>query len=355
MGLRRSIMGFDQEEVLKLTTIITKEVRGVEKEIELKLDMNDLLILKQIADFPNRKKITKILVDEKIFFWVSYKEIISELPILGIGKQALSDRLDKMVKLGVLEREIKTMPPYANMTLFRIGDKYERLRYKVEDSKDDSTVSNYDTVSCSTTIGSRSQIRDINNEYNNNKDDNNVDKEEKEDKSSSKKKDSFPFRQALIDLGVRPEIVNDWLIVRKNKRASNTETAFNRIKNEILKSGKSANDCITLAVERSWQGFMAEWMLNEISKGNNQKPKPKTQEEINREKLTMPILNDEGDLPDGTFFKNGHRWYFSKRDKKSYSIPPDAVPRPNDRSEYDLTRKDWYVPRDEWEASDEIW
>lgn len=178
---------------------------------------------------------------------------------------------------------------------------------------------------------------------------------EKEDLSSSKKKDSFPFRQALIDLGVRPEIVNDWLMVRKNKRASNTETAFKRIKREIAKSGRSANDCITLAVERSWQGFMAEWMLNEINKVNNQKPKQKTQEEINREKLTMPILNKEGDLPDGTYFKNGYRWYFSKRDKKAYSIPPDAVPRPNDRSEYDLTRKDWYVPRDQWEAVDEIW
>lgn len=178
---------------------------------------------------------------------------------------------------------------------------------------------------------------------------------EKEDKSSSKKKNSFPFRQALIDLGVRPEIVNDWLIVRKNKRASNTETAFNRIKNEILKSGKSANDCITLAVERSWQGFMAEWMLNEINKGNNQKPKPKTQEEINREKLTMPILNEEGDLPDGTFFKNGKRWYFSKQEGRAASCAPDASPRPNDRAEYDWTIKDWRVPRDKWEASDEIW
>lgn len=178
---------------------------------------------------------------------------------------------------------------------------------------------------------------------------------EKEDKSSSKKKNSFPFRQALIDLGVRPEIVNDWLIVRKNKRASNTETAFNRIKNEILKSGKSANDCITLAVERSWQGFMAEWMLNEINKGKNQKQKPKTQEEINREKLTMPILNDEGDLPDGTFFKNGKRWYFSKQEGRAASCAPDASPRPNDRAEYDWTIKDWRVPRDKWEASDEIW
>lgn len=178
---------------------------------------------------------------------------------------------------------------------------------------------------------------------------------EKEDKSSSKKKDSFPFRQSLIDLGVRPEIVNDWLIVRKNKRASNTETAFKRIKSEIAKSGRSANDCITFAVERSWQGFMAEWMLNEINKGNNQKPKPKTQEEINREKLKMPILNDDGDLPDGTFFKEGKRWYFSKQEGRAASCAPDASPRPNDRAEYDWTIKDWRVPRDKWEASDEIW
>ena len=176
-------MGFDQEEVLRLTKVIKKEVNGKEKEFELKLDLNDLLILKQIADFSNRKKITKVIVDEKIFFWVSYKEIIKELPILGIGKQALSDRLDKMVKLGVLEREIKTMPPYANMTLFRIGDNYEQLKYK-DEYQNDSIVENNGKVSYSDTIGYRSQIRDINNEYNNNEDDNN---KEEIDKSISKK------------------------------------------------------------------------------------------------------------------------------------------------------------------------
>lgn len=173
-------MGFDQGEVLKLTKVVRKEIRGNEKEVELKLDLNDLLILKQIADFPNRKKITKVIVDEKIFFWISYKEIINELPILGIGKQALSDRLDKMVRLGVLEREIKSMPPYANMTLFRIGDNYEQLKYKDECSNDDSIVSNDDRVSYSNTTGYRSQIRDINNEYNNKK-------KEERDKSLSKK------------------------------------------------------------------------------------------------------------------------------------------------------------------------
>lgn len=223
MGLRRSIMGFDQEEVLRLTKVIKKEVSGKEKEFELKLDLNDLLILKQIADFPNRKKITKVIVDEKIFFWVSYKEIIKELPILGIGKQALSDRLDKMVKLGVLEREIKTMPPYANMTLFRIGDNYEQLKYK-DEYQNDSIVENNGKVSYSDTIGYRSQTRDINNEYNNNEDDNNkeeIDKSiSKKDAKTRKKYDEY-FEQCWKEYGRKgnkAEAYKVWLKLSEEDR-----------------------------------------------------------------------------------------------------------------------------------------
>ena len=72
----------------------------------------------------------------------------------------------------------------------------------------------------------------------------------------------FNFKQALLDLGVEPDIVRDWLIVRKNTKATNTETAFNTIKSEIEKTNGSANDCIKIAVERSWRGFKAEWYAN---------------------------------------------------------------------------------------------
>ena len=50
--------------------------------------------------------------------------------------------------------------------------------------------------------------------------------------------------------------------VRKAAKATNTETAFNRIKHEIEKSGLSANECITIAVSRSWRGFQADWVTN---------------------------------------------------------------------------------------------
>lgn len=75
----------------------------------------------------------------------------------------------------------------------------------------------------------------------------------------------FNFKQALLDLGVDEKIVDDWLLVRKNKKATNSETAFNAIKKQIELSGVSANDCITLSVEHSWAGFKAEWYNNEHS------------------------------------------------------------------------------------------
>ena len=73
----------------------------------------------------------------------------------------------------------------------------------------------------------------------------------------------FDFKKSLIELGVSPEVADDWMQVRKAKRASNTETAFKRIKNEIDRSGLSANECITIAVARSWQGFQADWVANQ--------------------------------------------------------------------------------------------
>lgn len=73
----------------------------------------------------------------------------------------------------------------------------------------------------------------------------------------------FDFKNSLIEIGVSPEVADDWMQVRKAKRASNTETAFKRIKNEIDKSGLSANECITIAVARSWQGFQADWVANQ--------------------------------------------------------------------------------------------
>lgn len=79
----------------------------------------------------------------------------------------------------------------------------------------------------------------------------------------NKEKDvRFDFKKSLLEIGVTPQVAEDWLKVRKAKKAANTETAFKRIKKEIELSGLPADECITIAVERSWQGFKAEWVEN---------------------------------------------------------------------------------------------
>lgn len=79
----------------------------------------------------------------------------------------------------------------------------------------------------------------------------------------NKEKDvRFDFKKSLLEIGVSPQVAEDWLKVRKAKKAANTETAFKRIQKEIELSGLSADECITIAVERSWQGFKAEWLSN---------------------------------------------------------------------------------------------
>lgn len=85
-----------------------------------------------------------------------------------------------------------------------------------------------------------------------------IDKELKE----KYKKENFNFRKSLIDLGIEEEIVDDWLKVRKAKKGVNTKIAFNKIKEQIEKSHLSPNECIKIAVERSWSGFNHEWVKN---------------------------------------------------------------------------------------------
>lgn len=82
-------------------------------------------------------------------------------------------------------------------------------------------------------------------------------KEKKENKTTGF---VFDFFKSLLDLGVDEKIAKDWMLVRKNKKAANTETAFNAIAKEITISGLTANECIEIAVVRSWQGFKAEWL-----------------------------------------------------------------------------------------------
>lgn len=86
------------------------------------------------------------------------------------------------------------------------------------------------------------------------------------DFSPSKQSSRFMFKNALIGLGVKPQTADDWIKVRKAKRAAQTETAFRIIEKQVKLGmetfGVTADDIIKVAIDRNWQGFKCEWLDN---------------------------------------------------------------------------------------------
>ena len=119
----------------------------------------------------------------------------------------------------------------------------------------------------------------------NNKEDN------KDINISSSIKGRFDFLKSLIALGVKEQTARDWMQVRKEKKASNTETAFRKIEQEIAKSGATAEDCIRMSAECSWAGFKAEWMHNRQQKAGTPAPKQESAYEHNR-RLMRQLLGE---------------------------------------------------------------
>lgn len=70
----------------------------------------------------------------------------------------------------------------------------------------------------------------------------------------------FNFRNELLNISQDKQLVNDFLEVRKNKKASNTKTALNLFLNQVEKSGKDLNYILKICIEKDWKSFKVEWM-----------------------------------------------------------------------------------------------
>jgi hypothetical protein len=105
---------------------------------------------------------------------------------------------------------------------------------------------------------------------------------------------SFKFKESMIYHGFNPDLVDDWLKVRKNKKASNTKTALEAFVREANKAigdnytvvdGQRViekdyyNDILKLCVERSWAGFKSEWYNKEKKESNETGTKTNWREE----------------------------------------------------------------------------
>ena len=75
-------------------------------------------------------------------------------------------------------------------------------------------------------------------------------------------KAKFSFVEALKSLGADNQMINDWMLVRKNKKASNSETSFKNFMTQVEKSKLPLNTILEICIVRDWKGFNASWLSN---------------------------------------------------------------------------------------------
>lgn len=82
--------------------------------------------------------------------------------------------------------------------------------------------------------------------------------------------DIFNFKNSMLKYGFKENLISEWLKVRKNKKATNTETAYNKFITQVELTKQDKNLILETCIEKSWSGFSAEWITKDI---NFNKPK----------------------------------------------------------------------------------
>mgnify|MGYP000106465867 CR=1 FL=1 len=134
-----------------------------------------------------------------------------------------------------------------------------------------------------------------------------------------------------FDLTLEKMIVTYW----------GTETGWNKKK---ASKGKSINMLSTLkkGFDNRFNIVYKQYQYNKKNKSTDKDvPMPKNYTRVPLHPALL-FTDNEGLLNDGTFVKDGYRFYFSKTQGKAIGIPPAADPMPND-GDYDYNLNNgWY-------------
>nr|DAX23876.1 MAG TPA: hypothetical protein [Caudoviricetes sp.] len=108
------------------------------------------------------------------------------------------------------------------------------------------------------------------------------DEEEKNNQPLSDQKETSPqgsaapppfnFKQAMLSAGFAADLTEDWLKIRKTKKAVNSERAFKIFLEQVQRTGQDKNAILALVVQKQWKGFEASWVQSTQQSHNPQEP-----------------------------------------------------------------------------------
>ena len=100
-----NVLGFDQEKVIKIKNIKIEKRKNAEKEIIQTLEIEDLYLLNRLFNFRGSAKTANAIIDGKVFFWINYKTLLENMPILNMTKETLMNKFKKYVDMKLIERK----------------------------------------------------------------------------------------------------------------------------------------------------------------------------------------------------------------------------------------------------------
>ena len=218
-----------------------------------------------MADMKGAALAIYILIVRKTRGWQKETDAISIsqfMKFTGYGKDAVISGAEKLVTLGLVSRISRERQP----TLYTLSDLAEREISSLSENQTTDSLSEKPTGVVGKTDKSLSEKPTHNNNS----------------KTTITKANiyTFDFKKELMKLSGDEKLVEAWLKVRKDKRASNTEYAFKALISEQQKSGLTLNQVLEHCVVNSWKGFKAEWIKNQNAVHGQQNPKPSRWDEI---------------------------------------------------------------------------
>jgi len=105
----------------------------------------------------------------------------------------------------------------------------------------------------------------------------------------------FNFKNSLLNLVENEVLVNDYLVLRRSKKASLSQTFFESLKSECDNNNYPISEALKVCIERNWAGFKYSWIENiEIQNKKQQNGTEKQPNVIGRQDADTILHNSQG-------------------------------------------------------------
>lgn len=182
-------------------------------------------------------------------YWINETKLSIEDAIIECDEDNYQNLLSKKV--------IKEVDGYIK--IFFLDEQFENVLDKSEKARE-SVKKRW--------LKRNSMVNESNNECNTNVLESNNERNTEENRIEKEKNNKFDFKKSLLYFGFNPDLISEWLKIRKNKKLTNSEVAYKDFIKQVEINGQDKNYILEQCVIKSWGGFKSDWLPKQNIQSN---------------------------------------------------------------------------------------